>query len=80
MYRVCGLWLATNFGARLAADKNFYLRLAVEKKSAFVVSTNTYLRPCGCSGTNVTAAVDSKYPKTKIKSEIIKIQIIEIQI
>ena len=43
--KTCGLRLGTNFGARLVADKNFYLRLTVAKIHAFVVSTdNVYGR------------------------------------
>ena len=43
MFRVCGLRLGTNFGAWPAADKNFYLRLTVEKIRTIAVFTeNVY--------------------------------------
>ena len=44
------------------------------------VFTENYLRPYSCSETNFTAAVKCAYKKTKIESEIIKIEIFEIQI
>ena len=37
MYRVCGLRLGPKYVERLTAEKNFYLRLPVEKMNAFVV-------------------------------------------
>ena len=73
MYWVCGLRLGTNFEAWPSADKNFYLRVMVEKKRAFAVSTDKYLRRCCCAGINFTALVNCIYQKTKIKCEIIKI-------
>ena len=39
MYRACGLWLSPNFGEQLTAEKNFYLRLTVEKMHALAVFT-----------------------------------------
>ena len=73
MYRFCGLRLGPNLGMRPAADKKFYLRLTVQKMHTFVLFTEKYLRPCGCSGTNVTAAVNCAN-----QSEITDIEIIEI--
>ena len=37
MYRVCGLRLGPKYVEQLAAEKDFYLRLPVEKMNAFVV-------------------------------------------
>ena len=37
LYRVCGLRLSPNFRVRPVAEKNLYLRLAVEKIRAFAV-------------------------------------------
>ena len=34
--------VGTKFGVELMADKNFYLRLAVEKMHGFVVFTEKY--------------------------------------
>lgn len=65
MFRVCSLQLGPNFGARLAADKNFYLRLAVEKSDAFAAFTEKYLRSYGCTGTNFTATVKCRNLKLK---------------
>ena len=73
MYRFCGLRLGPNLGMRPAADKKFYLRLTVQKMHTFVLFTEKYLRPCGCSDTNVTAAVNCAN-----QSEITDIEIIEI--
>ena len=44
MYRVYGLRLDPNFVVRLAADKNFYLQLTVEKMHAFAVFNDFNLR------------------------------------
>ena len=44
MYRVCGLRLGPNFEVLLTAEKNFYLRLTVEKIHAFAVFNEIYLR------------------------------------
>ena len=44
MYRVYGLRLGPNFVVRLAADKNFYLQLTVEKMHAFAVFNDFNLR------------------------------------
>ena len=44
MYRVCGLQPGPNFVVRLAADKNFYLRLTVEKMHPVAVFNDKYLR------------------------------------
>ena len=48
IYRVCGLRLGPNFGMRLTAKKNFYLRLTVEKIDPFAVFSEKYLRSYGC--------------------------------
>ena len=79
MYRVCGLRLGPNFVLRLVTEKNFYLRLTFEKMHAFVVFKDKYLRPYGCSNTNVMATVNCTNSKTEILSEIIEIQMIGIQ-
>lgn len=75
-HRVYGLKLSPNFAVRLAADKNFHLRLTIEKMHTFVVLNDEYLRRYGCSDTNFTAMGKCTNPKT----EIIEIQIIGIQI
>ena len=77
---VCGLQLGPNFGMRLTAYKNFYLPLTIEKIHVLIVVTKKYLRSYGCSGTNFTAAVRITNPKTGMQIEIIKTQIIAIQI
>ena len=41
--------LGANFAVLLAADKNFYLRLMVEKIHAFAVFNDKDLQLCGCS-------------------------------
>ena len=61
---------------RPAADKNFYLRLTVEKMHAFAVFSDKYLRSYGCSDTNFTAGIKCTNPKT----EIVETQIIGIKI
>ena len=76
LHRVYGLKLSPNFAVRLAADKNFHLRLTIEKMHTFVVLNDEYLRRYGCSDTNFTAMGKCTNPKT----EIIEIQIIGIQI
>ena len=76
MYRVFDLLLGPNFVVRLAAGKNFYLRLMVEKIHAFAVFNDKYLPPCCCSYTNFTATVNCTNSKTEMQSEIIEIQII----
>ena len=76
MYRVFGLRLGPNFAVRLAAEKNFYLRLTVGKMHAFDNACNRYLRPHGCSNTHFTATVNCPNPKTEVLSEIIEIQTI----
>ena len=78
MYMVCGFWLG--LGVWSKAEKKYYLWLPVGKMHAFAVFTEIYLRPNGCSDTNFTAAVKCTNLKTKIQSEIIQIEIIEIQI
>ena len=80
IYRVSGLRLLPNFVVRLVADKNFYLRLTVEKMHAFAVFSDRYLRPCGCSDTIFAATVDCTNPKFQILNEIIEMQIIGIPI
>ena len=42
---VCSLQLCRNFGLRPAADKNFKLRLTVEKMRAFAIFSKKQLRP-----------------------------------
>ena len=72
MYRVCGLGLVLNFGVRLEADKNFYLRLTVEKMRAFGVFTEKYLQPYRWRDSNVTVVAICTNSKTEIKSVIIE--------
>ena len=43
MHNIHSSWLTLNFGARPAADKNFYLRLMVAKMCASAVFTDTYI-------------------------------------
>ena len=64
MYRVCGLRLDPNFVVQLAAGKNFYLRLAVERMGAFEVITKKYLQTYSWSSNNITAAANYTNPKT----------------
>ena len=80
MYRVYGLRLDSHFVVQLAAGKNFYLRLTVEKILTFAVFNIKYLRPYCCSDTYFTATVNYENPKTEILSEITGTQIIGIQI
>ena len=47
IHEVYGLQLAPNFEVLTIADKNFYLRLAVEKVSVSAVLTKKYLRSYG---------------------------------
>ena len=75
MYRVC-----PNFEVRLTAEKNFYLRLRVERMHAFSVFTEKYLRSHGCSGINFSEMVVCANPKTEIQIEIIETEVIGIQI
>ena len=77
MYRVCGL--GPNFLGRVVTEKNFYLRLAVEKMDPFVVFNGTYIWSYVCSNSKFTATVNYTNPKPEILSETIKIQIIGIQ-
>ena len=79
MYTVCDLWLGPNFGVRLTAVKNFYLRLTVEKIHAFAVFTGKYLRSYGCDGTKFTAMVKCTNRKIEMQIEIIEIQVTAIQ-
>ena len=65
---------------RVAAGKNFYLRLTVEKMHAFAVFNDKYLRSNGCSDTNFTATIKCTNLKTEIQSEMNKTQIIGINI
>ena len=67
MHRIYGLWHGSNFAVRPAADKNFYLRLTVEKMHAFPVF-------------NGTAGIKCTNSKTEIQSEIVETQIIGIKI
>ena len=57
MYRFRGLRPGPNFVVRLAADKNFYLRLTVGNMHALVVFNDKYLRLYGCSDANFAATV-----------------------
>ena len=66
----------SKLGMRPTTDKNFYLRLTVEKMHAFAVFTKKYLRPYDCSDTSCTTAVNCTKPKTEMQTKIIKIQII----
>lgn len=74
MYRVCGL--GPNFLGRVVTEKNFYLRLAVEKMDPFVVFNGTYICSYVCSNSKFTPTVNYTNPKPEILSETIKIQII----
>ena len=47
---------------------------------AFAFFNDKYLRPCGCSETNLTATVNCANRKTEILSEIIEVKIIGIQL
>ena len=69
-YRVYGLRLGPNFGVRPVADKNFYLRLTVEKMHALVVFTEKSLPPYDCSGTNFTTVVNCTVQKLKCKLKL----------
>ena len=80
MYRVCALQMGANVAVQLAAEKNFYLRLTVEKIHVFAVFNNKYLRPYGCIDTKITATVNCTNPKTEKLSAIIEMQIIRVQI
>ena len=80
MHRVCGLRLGPNYVVRLAADKNFYLRLTIEKVHAFGFFNNIYLWLYGYSDTNFMVSVKCTNLKIEIQSEIIEIQIIGMQI
>ena len=68
MYRVCSLRLSLNFVLRIAAEKDFYLQLTVEKMHAFVVFSNKYLQPYGWSNTNFTATAN--YTNRKIEYDV----------
>ena len=68
MYRFFGLRVGPNLRMRTAAEKKF------------AVFTEKYLWPCGCSDSNFMAEVKCINLKTKIESEIIEIEIIQIQI
>lgn len=46
----------------------------------FAVFTETFLQPYGCSGTNFMAAVNYTNNNTEIKSEILDVEIIVVQI
>ena len=47
MYGDCDFWLGSNFIVHVAADKNFYLRLTVDKMHAFAFLNDKYLRSYG---------------------------------
>ena len=80
MYRVYGLRLSPNSVVRVAANKNFYLRLTVSKINAFAVFNDKYLRPYGYSDKHFTATVIYTNPQTEILSEMNETQIIGIPI
>ena len=52
---------------RLAADKNIYFRLTIQKMLAFAVFNNKYLGPYGCSDTNSIATFKGANSKIEIK-------------
>ena len=60
-----GLHFATGseFVVPVAADKNFYLRLTVEKMHVLAVFSDKYLQLWGCSNTSYTAMVNCANPK-----------------
>ena len=60
MFKICGLRRGLDSAVQLAVDKNFYLRLIVEKIYAFAVFNDKYLQPYGCSDPNFTATVKYK--------------------
>ena len=72
MYRVCHLRLDPDFGVWSGADKKFYLLLTV--------FTEKCLQSRSCIGINFMTSVNCRNPKTEMQSEIIKMQVIEIQI
>ena len=61
MFKICGLRRGLDSAVQLAVDKNFYLRLIVEKIYAFAVFNDKYLQPYGCSDPNFTATVKYKF-------------------
>ena len=73
MYRVCNFRMDPNLVVRLAADKNFYLRLTVENAHAFEIFNYKYLRPYLCNDTNFLAVIKCAISKTEIQSEILKL-------
>ena len=54
----------SEFVVPVAADKNFYLRLTVEKMHVLAVFSDKYLQLCGCSNTSYAAMVNCANPKT----------------
>ena len=70
---IYGLRMGPNFVARVAADKNFYMRLVVEKMHTVKAFNDFKLRPYGCSSTNFTATVNYSNRKTDTLTELIKI-------
>ena len=67
MYKVCGLPLGPYFVVQLTAEKNFYLRLTIEKMRPFAVFTEKYLGSYGCKGTIFTATLNYRNLKLKYK-------------
>ena len=72
MYRICNFRMGPNLVVRLAADKNFYLRLTVENVHAFAIFSYKYLRPYLRNDTNFLAMIKCANSKTEMQSEIIE--------
>ena len=53
VYRPSSFWLGPNYVVWLAAEKNFYLWLTVEKMHAFALFNNRYVQLSGCSNINL---------------------------
>ena len=70
-------FFSINFIIIFAADKNFYLRLTVEKVHAFLILNDKYLRLHGCSDTNFRATVKCTNPETEIKVKSLKYKSLE---
>ena len=69
---VSGLQLGPNFGMRLTAEKNFYLRLTVERMQAFVVFTEKHLQSYVCSSTSFTATIKCTNHRLNFKLKSLK--------
>ena len=72
MHRVYGLRISPNFEVQLATDKNFYLRLTVEKMHAYAVLNDKCLQSYGCSDNNSTATIKCTNPKIETKAKLLK--------